>query len=137
MGMGCESPQFQSKTVYAALRVLSLINTLEMHTQKQNTSDKDQATPFLFNEVNNHSIQLQKSIKDFFAVATAADFIEVNNDLLNAFLKVSLESVERYDYQKIQNMVFMATLQNKFLASIKEHWDGCHLLSNLKMLSHD
>lgn len=71
-------------------------------------------------------------IDEFYKFGKAAEFIEVNNDLLEQYLEVALDEESPFDPIQVQTVVSMLGRQNHFLTSIKEIWDFRLQLINSK-----
>lgn len=67
----------------------------------------------------NSEQKILKLIEEFFSVANASDYQEVNNDLLQTFLETNVSDTV-HDPMYVRNTVFMLNTQNQFILKLTE-----------------
>ena len=76
-----------------------------------------------------HNKNLHKTIENFFDLANASEFIEVNNEMIDTFLEKGLDKKQGYKPRHLLKIVFMVNYQSKFLTALKENWETLKTLN--------
>ena len=125
--------RFQSQTVCSTLRwVPPHTKHFSMHKKKNFVADSQHAVPTPEAQ-KRHNKNLYKTIENFFELANASEFIEVNNEMIDTFLEKGLDKKQGYQSKHLLKIVFMVNFQSKFLTALKENWETLKTLkpSNL------
>ena len=86
-------------------------------SNEKNTDANTSKNPRSIEEL--HTRNFFSAIDDLFKVAAAHDFQEANFTMLNYYLEHAEEELPR----DVMTVVFLCTLQNRFLTQLKETWE--------------
>jgi hypothetical protein len=70
---------------------------------------------------SHHTNEFYKLIDNFFAYAECGDYLETNNELLEAFMVQSLE--DGISFEHIHSTIYLTNFQTQFITTLKDRWE--------------
>lgn len=70
-----------------------------------------------------HKNELEKNIEKLFNIASASEFIEINNNLINSFLD-NFTNNNSMSKEQLFNVVFLINKQSQFIVTLQENYNN-------------